>query len=71
MKGDREKAISAGASDYVSKPVNPDRLLSLLHGWIEKFKSSKAQAGPGRGLSKIVEKPSDSSNRSQKGKERA
>jgi CheY-like chemotaxis protein len=30
MKGDREKCIEAGASDYVSKPANTDRLLSLL-----------------------------------------
>ena len=30
MKGDREKCIEAGASDYVSKPADVDRLLSLL-----------------------------------------
>ena len=30
MKGDREKCIEAGASDYVSKPVNSEQLLSLL-----------------------------------------
>jgi signal transduction histidine kinase/AmiR/NasT family two-component response regulator len=36
MKGDREKAISAGASDYVTKPVDPDRLLSVMHMWIQK-----------------------------------
>jgi len=32
MKGDREKCIEAGASDYIAKPVDPDQLLSLLHG---------------------------------------
>jgi len=32
MKGDREKCIQAGASDYIAKPVDPDQLLSLLHG---------------------------------------
>jgi CheY-like chemotaxis protein len=33
MKGDREKALEAGASDYVTKPVIPERLLSVLHHW--------------------------------------
>ena len=32
MKGDRDKCLSAGASDYIAKPVDPDQLLSLLHG---------------------------------------
>ncbi len=31
MKGDREKAIEAGASDYVTKPVDPDKLLAIVH----------------------------------------
>src|SRR5271154_255866 len=35
MKGDREKAIGAGASDYVTKPVDPDKLLSIMHTWLE------------------------------------
>ncbi len=34
MKGDREKCIEAGASDYVSKPVDTDQLLSLLRVWL-------------------------------------
>jgi signal transduction histidine kinase/CheY-like chemotaxis protein/HAMP domain-containing protein len=33
MKGDREKCIEAGASDYLSKPVNTEQLLSLLRVW--------------------------------------
>jgi len=36
MKGDREKCIEAGASDYISKPVNLDHLLSLIRGWLVK-----------------------------------
>jgi len=36
MKGDREKCIEAGASDYVAKPVNTDQLLSLLRVWLHK-----------------------------------
>ncbi|MBO9152363.1 response regulator [Chitinophaga sp. GCM10012297] len=34
MKGDREKCIEAGASDYISKPVDIDQLLSLLRVWL-------------------------------------
>ena len=34
MKGDREKCLDAGASDYISKPVNTDNLLSLLCIWL-------------------------------------
>jgi CheY-like chemotaxis protein len=34
MKGDRERSIAAGASDYVTKPVNIDQLLSLMRVWL-------------------------------------
>ncbi len=34
MKGDREKCIEAGASDYINKPVDPDQLISLLRVWL-------------------------------------
>jgi signal transduction histidine kinase/CheY-like chemotaxis protein/CHASE3 domain sensor protein/putative methionine-R-sulfoxide reductase with GAF domain len=34
MVGDREKCIEAGASDYISKPVDIDQLLSLLRVWL-------------------------------------
>ncbi|WP_109284299.1 HAMP domain-containing protein [Streptomyces orinoci] len=34
MKGDREKSIDAGASDYVTKPVDTDHLLSVMEQWM-------------------------------------
>ncbi|MET9806507.1 HAMP domain-containing protein [Streptomyces halstedii] len=34
MKGDREKAIDSGASDYVTKPVDSDHLLSVMERWM-------------------------------------
>jgi CheY-like chemotaxis protein len=34
MKGDREKCIEAGASDYIAKPVNTPELLAMLRAWL-------------------------------------
>jgi CheY-like chemotaxis protein len=36
MKGDREKSIASGASDYITKPVDTDQLLSLMRVWLYK-----------------------------------
>jgi CheY-like chemotaxis protein len=36
MKGDREKCLEAGASDYVAKPVNIEQLLSLVRMWLHR-----------------------------------
>jgi HAMP domain-containing protein/signal transduction histidine kinase/CheY-like chemotaxis protein len=38
MKGDREKCLDAGASDYIAKPVDTDRLLALLKAWLYPIK---------------------------------
>ncbi len=34
MKGDREKCLAAGASDYITKPVDTDHLLTVMHKWL-------------------------------------
>ena len=34
MKGDRERCIDSGASDYITKPVDTDQLLSLMRVWL-------------------------------------
>jgi HAMP domain-containing protein/signal transduction histidine kinase/CheY-like chemotaxis protein len=39
MKGDRRKCLDAGASDYISKPLDIDLLLALLRVWIGRAKA--------------------------------
>jgi CheY-like chemotaxis protein len=36
MKGDREKTIAAGASDYITKPVDTGHLLSVMCSWLQR-----------------------------------
>jgi signal transduction histidine kinase/ActR/RegA family two-component response regulator/HAMP domain-containing protein len=46
MKGDREKAIESGASDYVTKPVDPDHLLSVMQEWMRGVGDMRGTKGP-------------------------
>ena len=36
MKDDKQKCIDAGANDYISKPIDVERLLSLMRVWLSK-----------------------------------
>src|SRR5258707_11699761 len=51
MKGDREKCIAAGASDYFPKPVETDHLLQLMRHWLRRSAVSgstgSGSTGPG------------------------
>jgi signal transduction histidine kinase/DNA-binding response OmpR family regulator len=49
MKGDRQKCLDAGASDYIAKPVDMDLLLALLRVWVTKSRHrSNDDAQPAR-----------------------
>ncbi len=46
MRGDREKSIASGASDYVPKPVDVDRLLERLRGWLSRGRGAASDSSP-------------------------
>jgi CheY-like chemotaxis protein len=46
MKGDRQKCLDAGASDYIAKPVDIDLLLALLRVWIARSRETGQAARP-------------------------
>ena len=43
MKGDRQKCLDAGASDYIAKPVDIDLLLALLRVWVGRAREAARQ----------------------------
>lgn len=51
MKGDREKCITAGADDYMAKPIKRDELLALLERWL----SMPSVPSSGNGLTSTQE----------------
>jgi two-component system chemotaxis sensor kinase CheA len=40
MKGDRERCIEAGATDYIAKPVEIDQLLALMRVWLPEARKA-------------------------------
>lgn len=42
MKGDREKCIEAGATDYITKPVDSENLLAVMHKWMSEYQKVEA-----------------------------
>jgi CheY-like chemotaxis protein len=44
MKGDRQKCLDAGASDYIAKPVDIELLLALLRVWIARSREDSADS---------------------------
>jgi len=46
MKGDRQKCLDAGASDYIAKPVDIELLLALLRVWVARGREAQAAAAP-------------------------
>ncbi len=46
MKGDRDKSIRAGASDYVPKPVDTDHLLHLMRRWLQHSAGRRTEDQP-------------------------
>jgi CheY-like chemotaxis protein len=46
MKGDRQKCLDAGASDYIAKPVDIELLLALLRVWVARSREASVAAAP-------------------------
>jgi CheY-like chemotaxis protein len=44
MKGDRQKCLDAGASDYIAKPVDIELLLALVRVWVARSREAAAVA---------------------------
>jgi CheY-like chemotaxis protein len=45
MKGEREKCIEAGASDYLTKPIDAEQLLTMLQAWLTESQPDAARPG--------------------------
>ena len=54
MKGDRQKCLDAGASDYISKPVDIDILLALVRVWLGRPRNQLPPAATKRAKTKVA-----------------
>ncbi|MDQ3140590.1 MAG: response regulator, partial [Pseudomonadota bacterium] len=54
MKGDRQKCLDAGASDYISKPVDIDILLALIRVWLGRSRSQREPARTKRSQARVA-----------------
>ena len=54
MKGDRQKCLDAGASDYIAKPVDIDLLQALMRVWIGRARSARRPAKTKRSVTKAA-----------------
>ncbi len=62
LQGDREKAIAAGMNDYITKPINPDKLLRVIKQWlpeddspVQEVRQDIPQDGVGEGTTETKE----------------
>ena len=70
MKGDREKCLEAGASDYIAKPVEVDQLLAMLRSWLYRKdaagSSGRIRLRPDRTEDTPPQRPTDRSPRASR-----
>jgi signal transduction histidine kinase/HAMP domain-containing protein/DNA-binding NarL/FixJ family response regulator len=60
MKGDRAKSIAAGASEYVTKPVDITHLVGLMRGWLDHRHAANLASQPAPAIPSAFERPSRS-----------
>ena len=65
MKGDRAKCIEAGASDYITKPVDLEQLFSVLRVWLDREPGASAVEPDGRPSKEHMPVPANAAQTAQ------